>query len=63
MKRYLTVLVVQVPVTMFSLVYCDAAIRQGSKKSTVRVALALAVLVGVVFGLWMAKRTISGVAA
>jgi hypothetical protein len=62
MNRYLTMLVVQTPLTLFSLVYCDAAIRHGSKKSTVQAALALAVLVGVFLGLWMAQRMISGMA-
>jgi hypothetical protein len=52
LTRYLTMLAVQTPVTLFSLAYCDAAIRQGSRKPAVRLALALAIVAGVVFGVW-----------
>jgi hypothetical protein len=52
LTRYLTMLAVQTPVTLFSLAYCDAAIRQGSRKPAVRLALALAIVAGVAFGVW-----------
>jgi hypothetical protein len=35
---------------MFSLLYCDAAIRQASQKSVILAALVLAVVVGVIWG-------------
>jgi len=52
LTRYLMMLIVQTPVTLFSLAYCDATVRQNSRKPTVRAALALAIVAGVVFGLW-----------
>lgn len=54
LQRYLTMLVVQTPVTIFSLAYCDTAIQHRSRKRLILMALALAVVVGVVRGLWMA---------
>jgi flagellar biosynthesis/type III secretory pathway M-ring protein FliF/YscJ len=48
-------LIVQTPISLFSLAYNDAAVRHGSRKSVVLAAVALAVLVGVLFGYWMAK--------
>jgi hypothetical protein len=50
LSRYLTMLKVQTPITMFSLLYCDAAIRQASQKSVILAALVLAVVVGVIWG-------------
>ena len=55
LQRYLTMLIVQTPISLFSLAHNDAAVRHGSRKSVVLAAVALAVLVGVLFGYWMAK--------
>jgi hypothetical protein len=52
LTRYLTMLTVQTPVTLFSLAYGNAAIRQGSRKPAVLLALALAIVAGVAFGVW-----------
>jgi len=55
LRRYLTMLTVQTPITLFGLSYCDATIRHGSKRWFILAALVLAVVVGVIWGYWMAK--------
>jgi hypothetical protein len=54
MKRFFTMLIIQAPITLFSLSYCDASIRHNSRKPVVIVALMLAVVVGALYGHWMA---------
>jgi hypothetical protein len=55
LRRYLTMLAVQTPITLFSLAYCNATIRHGSKWPFILAALVLTVLVGVIWGYWRAK--------
>ena len=55
MWRYLAMLTVQTPISLFSLWYCDATILHGSKKSVILAALVLAVVVGVIWGHGLAK--------
>jgi hypothetical protein len=55
LQRYLTMLMVQAPITLFSLAYCDAAMRNSSKKRVVVVAVVLVAVVGVLHGHWMAE--------
>jgi hypothetical protein len=54
MQRYLTMLIVQTPITLFCLSYCDASIRHSPRKSVVVAALIIAAIVGVFYGHWMA---------
>jgi hypothetical protein len=55
LRRYLTMLIIQTPITLFSLAYCDAAVRHRSRKSIVLAAVVLALVVGVLHGYWMAN--------
>jgi hypothetical protein len=48
-------LAIQTPVTMFTLLYCDAAIRHRPKKRILLGALALALVVGGIWGHRMAE--------
>jgi hypothetical protein len=50
LQRYLGALIFQTPVTLFSVCYCGAAIRQISKESVVLTGFIFAVVVGVVLG-------------
>jgi hypothetical protein len=54
-RRYLAMLTIQAPITLFSLLYCDATIRDGSKKPFILAALAVAAVVGVIWGDEMAE--------
>jgi hypothetical protein len=54
-RRYLTMLTIQAPITLFSLLYCDATIRDGSKKSFILAALAVTAGGGMIWGYQMAK--------
>jgi hypothetical protein len=55
LRRYLATLIIQTPISLFSLWYCDATIRNASKKWVVRAALALAGVAGVMWGYGMAR--------
>jgi hypothetical protein len=54
--RYLTMLIVQTPITLFSLWHCDATIRHVSRKPVIVTGLVFAVVVGVAHGYWMAVQ-------
>ena len=58
-QRYLTTLVVQFPITLFSLLHCNASIQQTSKKRIISVALALAVVLGGVLGYRMTESQLA----
>jgi hypothetical protein len=55
MLRYLIMLTVQTPISLFSLWHHDTTIRNASKKPVILAALVLAVVVGVLLGHSMAK--------
>jgi hypothetical protein len=55
MLRYLIMLTVQAPISLFSLWHHDTTIRNASKKPVILAALVLAVVVGVLLGHSMAK--------
>jgi hypothetical protein len=55
-KRYLVMLMIQTPITLFSLAYRDAAMRGDSKRPALLLALLLAVIIGVVVGYEMARN-------
>lgn len=58
MQRYWATLVVQVPITLFGVLYCDAAIRHVSKKPLISIALGLAALIGAAVGFSVAMQQI-----
>jgi hypothetical protein len=55
LRRYLAMLVIQTPISLFGLWHCDATIRNASKKWVIRAAIALAGVAGVMWGYGMAR--------
>ncbi len=55
LQRYLIMVAIQTPITLFSVLYCDATICNRSKKWIIVGAFLFAVLVGVFYGHWMAE--------
>lgn len=55
MPRYLAMLTIQDPISLFSVLHWHATIHRSSKKTMIGAALVLAVLVGVILGYRMAK--------
>ena len=54
-QRYLIALEVQAPLTLFSILYCDASIRHSPKRSIILAALAMAIILGAILGHDLAK--------
>lgn len=55
-QRYLMMLAIQAPITLFGVLHCDAAICERSKWRIIIGALVFAVLVGVFYGHWKAEQ-------
>jgi hypothetical protein len=55
LRRYLTMFAVQTPITLFSVLYCDATICNRPKKPIIICLLLFAVVLGAVHGLSMAE--------
>jgi hypothetical protein len=55
LQRYLIMFAIQTPITLFSVLYCDATICNRSKKWIIIGAFLFAVVVGGIYGLWRAQ--------
>jgi hypothetical protein len=55
LQRYLIMFATQTPITLFSVLYCDATICNRSKKWIIIGAFLFAVVVGGIYGLWRAQ--------
>ena len=55
LQRYLIMFAIQTLITLFSILNFDAAIRNRAKKPIITCALLFAVVLGVVFGHWIAE--------
>jgi hypothetical protein len=56
MQRYVTMLAIQTPISLFSFWYCDALLRSAPKKWAILTALAIAIVAGVIWGHELAKN-------
>jgi hypothetical protein len=54
LKRYLTMLAIETSITLFSLAYCNAIIRQKSRRPVLLPAVVLTVAIGATWGYWQA---------